>query len=116
MGGEADVSSLRFTGYRQALRGVGLPVTPALVQSMEALTLHAGARRTRETVASGVDFDGVFCVTDAEAMGVLRGLADVGVRVPEQVEVIGFDNVEPGADHEEFISHCSVVIRESTGG
>ena len=102
-------------------------------------------------VESGLDFDGVFCVTDTVAMGVLRGLADVGVRVPEQVKVIGFDNVEeseflipslstidpdhdmmarravdllagrieqaePGADHEEFISHFSVVIRESTGG
>lgn len=151
VGEEVDVSSLRFAGYRQALRGAGLSVAPDLVQSLEVLTLRAGARGAREMVESGLDFDGVFCVTDTVAMGVLRGLADVGVRVPEQVKVIGFDNVEeseflipslstidpdhdmmarravdllagrieqaePGADHEEFISHFSVVIRESTGG
>ncbi|MFI2037133.1 LacI family DNA-binding transcriptional regulator [Streptomyces bottropensis] len=151
VGEEVDVSSLRFAGYRQALRGAGLSVAPDLVQSLAALTLRAGARRAREMVETGLDFDGVFCVTDTVAMGVLRGLADVGVRVPEQVKVIGFDNVEeseflipslstidpdhdmmarravdllagrieqtePGADHEEFISHFSVVIRESTGG
>ena len=151
VGEEVDVSSLRFAGYRQALRGAGLSVAPDLVQSLEVLTLRAGARGAREMVESGLDFDSVFCVTDTVAMGVLRGLADVGVRVPEQVKVIGFDNVEeseflipslstidpdhdmmarravdllagrieqaePGADHEEFISHFSVVIRESTGG
>ena len=56
-----------------------------------------GARRARAMVAGGLDFDGVFCVTDTVAMGVLRGLADAGVRVPEQVKVIGFDNVDEGA-------------------
>ncbi|MFD5163129.1 LacI family DNA-binding transcriptional regulator [Streptomyces hawaiiensis] len=147
---EVDVSSLRFTGYRQALQAAGLPEDPDLVQSMEALTLRAGARRAREMVESGLDFDGVFCVTDTVAMGVLRGLADAGVPVPERVKVIGFDNVEeseflipslstidpdhdamaqravdllarrieqtePSAEREEFVSHFSVVIRESTG-
>ncbi|MER5216220.1 LacI family DNA-binding transcriptional regulator [Streptomyces sp. NPDC002838] len=94
VGEEIDVSSLRFTGYRQALRNADLPVDPALVQSVETLTMRAGARRAREMVESGLDFDGVFCVTDTVAMGVLRGLADAGVPVPEQVKVIGFDNVE----------------------
>ncbi|PAZ15756.1 LacI family transcriptional regulator [Streptomyces sp. SA15] len=94
VGEEVDVSSLRFTGYRQALRDAGLPVDPALVQSVETLTMRSGARRAREMVDGGLDFDGVFCVTDTVAMGVLRGLADAGVPVPERVKVIGFDNVE----------------------
>lgn len=94
LGDEVDVSSLRFTGYRQALLDAGLPADPGLVQSMDAFTMRAGARRAREMVESGLGFDGVFCVTDTVAMGVLRGLADAGVAVPEQVKVIGFDNVE----------------------
>ncbi|WP_240436360.1 LacI family DNA-binding transcriptional regulator [Streptomyces sporangiiformans] len=91
---EVDVSSLRHTGYRQALRAAGLPEDPDLVQTVQALTLRAGAGRARGMVESGLDFDGVFCVTDTVAMGVLRGLADAGVRVPQQVKVIGFDNIE----------------------
>lgn len=94
VGEEVDVSSLRFTGYQKALRSADLPLDPGLVQSMETLTMRAGARCAREMVHGGLDFDGVFCVTDTVAMGVLRGLADAGVRVPEQVKVIGFDNVE----------------------
>ncbi|MDX3224934.1 LacI family DNA-binding transcriptional regulator [Streptomyces sp. ME19-01-6] len=91
---DVDVSSLRHSGYRLALESAGLPVDPGLVRCVETLTMPAGARCAREMAESGLDFDGVFCVTDTVAMGVLRGLADAGVRVPEQVKVIGFDNVE----------------------
>ncbi|MFG2028746.1 LacI family DNA-binding transcriptional regulator [Streptomyces sp. NPDC048825] len=91
---EVDVSSLRFTGYRQALLSAGQPQDPELVQSVESLTMRAGALRARQMVENGLDFDGVFCVTDTVAVGVLRGLADAGVPVPERVKVIGFDNIE----------------------
>ncbi|MFJ8075739.1 hypothetical protein ACIQ7Q_17830 [Streptomyces sp. NPDC096176] len=36
--------------------------------------MREGAQRVREMTESGLDFDGVFCVTDSLAMGVLRGL------------------------------------------
>ncbi|MEU9441642.1 LacI family DNA-binding transcriptional regulator [Streptomyces sp. NPDC048304] len=94
---EVDVSSLRHTGYRRALAAAALPEDPELVRCLPALTMEAGAREARAMVAGGLDFDGVFCVTDTVAMGVLRGLADAGVRVPEQVKVIGFDNVDESA-------------------
>ncbi|MFD8382406.1 LacI family DNA-binding transcriptional regulator [Streptomyces sp. NPDC059679] len=99
VGQEVDVSSLRHTGYRLALESAGLSADRHLVQRLDTLTMRAGARRAREMAESGLDFDGVFCVTDTVAMGVLRGLADAGVRVPEQVKVIGFDNV----DESEFL-------------
>ncbi|MFJ9870723.1 LacI family DNA-binding transcriptional regulator [Streptomyces sp. NPDC101165] len=95
--GEVDVSSLRHAGYRQALQAAGLPVDPELVQSLPSLTMDAAARRARTMAADGLRFDGVCCVTDTVTMGALRGLADAGVRVPGQVKVIGFDNVDESA-------------------
>ncbi|MEV6001502.1 LacI family DNA-binding transcriptional regulator [Streptomyces griseomycini] len=91
---EVDTSSLRLTGYRQALHDAGLPSDPGLVQQVGRLDMPEGAERVREMVESGLDFDGVFCVNDSLAMGVLRGLADARIRVPDQVKVIGFDNVK----------------------
>ena len=44
----------------------------------------------------GVAFDGAFALTDAAAMGALRALADLGLRVPDDVQVIGFDNDAEG--------------------
>ncbi|WP_427918757.1 LacI family DNA-binding transcriptional regulator [Streptomyces sp. cg40] len=103
---EVDTSSLRLTGYRQALEEAGLPADPALIQQVDRLGLHEGAQRAREMAESGLEFDGVFCVTDSLAMGVLRGLADAGIPVPEQVKVIGFDNV---TESEFFIPSLSTV-------
>ncbi|MFF3334881.1 LacI family DNA-binding transcriptional regulator [Streptomyces sp. NPDC002888] len=91
---EVDTSSLRLTGYQQALHDAGLPSDPALIQHVARLDMPEGAERVREMVGSGLDFDGVFCVNDSLAMGVLRGLADARIRVPDQVKVIGFDNVK----------------------
>jgi DNA-binding LacI/PurR family transcriptional regulator len=97
VGEEVDVSSLRLRGYREALRDAGLPEDPRLVACAEELTMRAGARQARRLVESGAGFDGVFCVTDTVAMGVLRGLADAGISVPGQVRVIGFDNIDESA-------------------
>ena len=45
-------------------------------------------------LAQSAGFDGLFCVTDYAAAGALRALADAGLRVPDDVRVIGFDDVE----------------------
>ncbi|MER6082633.1 LacI family DNA-binding transcriptional regulator [Streptomyces sp. NPDC001833] len=97
LGGEVDVSSLRHAGYLRALAAAGLPADPELVVTAGSLTMQEAARRVRERMAHGLGFDGVFCVTDTVAMGVLRALADAGIGVPERVKVIGFDNVDESA-------------------
>jgi DNA-binding LacI/PurR family transcriptional regulator len=94
--GEVSMSSLRFTGYRQALDEAGLDVAADLVIQLEQFTMQAGTEAVHALMAAGVEFDGIFCVTDTVAMGVMRGLADRGVRVPEQAKVIGFDNIDEG--------------------
>ncbi|MCD9878443.1 LacI family DNA-binding transcriptional regulator [Streptomyces guryensis] len=109
---EVDTSSFRLTGYRQALEAAGLPVDRALIQQVDRLGMREGARRAREMAESGLDFDGVFCITDSLAMGVLRGLTDVGIRVPDQVKVIGFDNV---SESEFFIPSLSTVDPDHDG-
>ncbi|MGW0705817.1 LacI family DNA-binding transcriptional regulator [Streptomyces sp. NPDC002643] len=109
---EIDTSSLRLTGYRQALTEAGLPWDPALIQQVDRLGMREGARRAREMTESGLDFDGVFCITDSLAMGVLRGLADAGVRAPDQVKVIGFDNV---SESDFFIPSLSTIDPDHDG-
>ncbi len=126
--GEVDVSELRLTGYRQALEERGIVFDPSLVVNIEKLTMESGAEVARGLVASRKRFDGVFCVTDTVAIGVLRGLADAGVRVPSRVKVIGFDNVEESAfmvpslssidpDHETMArTAVNLLVRRIEGG
>jgi len=110
--GEVDVSSLRLEGYRQALRQAKLPFSSDLLVNCDVLSMRAGADAVRGLMSRGVDFDGVFCVTDTTAIGVLRGLADLGVDVPRQVKVIGFDDVAEAAFTVPSLSSVDPGIQE----
>jgi len=92
--GDVDVSTLRHAGYRQALEDAGIPYDPRLTVVLDEFTPRRGAEAVSSLLSEGIEFDGVFCVTDYVALGVLRGLADAGRRVPADVKVIGFDDVE----------------------
>ena len=109
-GDEESMPGLRTRGYLEAHSALGVDPDPTLVLPSGFGTAD-GYERTRALVASGRSFDAVFAFTDASALGVLRALADMGIRVPDDVQVIGFDDtrasrfsvprlttVEPGND------------------
>lgn len=91
-GGSADE---REAGYRDALAEAGVPVDPALLLDAPDWDRRAsGAAAAVRLLGSGAPFDAVFCFNDAMAFGVLRVLASRGLRVPDDVAVVGFDNTE----------------------
>jgi len=96
-GAPTATSELRERGYRAALDAAGFPTDPALRVPLPAWTTSAAA----EAFAAWLDAhplpDAVFAFTDSIAFGVLHVLAARGVRVPEQVSVVGFDDVDPAA-------------------
>ncbi len=94
--GEPDVSSLRYLGYQEALQAADLEADPLLRIAIDYLTLQGGYEAVRRLIASGRQFDGLFCVTDTVALGALRALHEAGIRVPAEVKVIGFDNLVEG--------------------
>jgi DNA-binding LacI/PurR family transcriptional regulator len=95
-GGDPDVSSLRYAGHKEALEAAGLSCDPSLRITVEDLTLKGGHAAATRLIRSGAQFDGLFCVTDTAALGALRALREAGIRVPEEVKVIGFDNLVEG--------------------
>jgi DNA-binding LacI/PurR family transcriptional regulator len=95
-GSAAETSNavwLRGEGYRKALQSAHLTPDPALQPHLSALTMAEGARAIHSLVDSDQSFDGVVAVTDTVAFGVLRGLADRGLKTPDDIRVIGFDDV-----------------------
>ena len=73
-----------------------MPRRDALIVPTE-YTIESGYEQTRRLIEDGVAFDGVFAVTDSIALGALRALLEAGVRVPEEVQLVGFDNTRVGA-------------------
>ncbi|MGW8484649.1 LacI family DNA-binding transcriptional regulator [Microbacterium sp. NPDC055903] len=89
----SDAADQRLAGYRQAVARLGLAEDAELVATVEAFTPEEGRRAMSALLAAGVTFDGVACSNDSLAFGVLSALHDAGKRVPEEVAVIGFDDV-----------------------
>ncbi len=87
-------ADLRIDGYRRALDQAGIPHDPDLERVAAPWFHWNGAEATRELIRSGVPFDALFCFTDSLALGALRELAAAGIRVPQDVAVIGFDNID----------------------
>ena len=87
-------AGLRVQGYERALVEAGLPLNPALVGPVDAWHRATGAEAMERLLASGTPFDAVFALNDAMALGALRALSARGVRVPQDVAVIGFDDVD----------------------
>ncbi|MGI5131285.1 LacI family DNA-binding transcriptional regulator [Pseudonocardia sp. CA-107938] len=94
-GDEESMPQLRTRGYRQAHEAAGLPVADELVVRSEFASPD-GYAATHALVERGIAFDAVFALTDSAAIGALRALADTGLRVPADVQVVGFDNLEDG--------------------
>lgn len=85
-----QTSSLdRLDGYRDLL-----PDGDADLIAEGDFTADGGGRAMAELLARRPDLDAVFAASDAMASGALRVLRDAGRRVPEDVAVVGFDDVE----------------------
>jgi DNA-binding LacI/PurR family transcriptional regulator len=82
----------RLAGYRAALSAAGRPVPDAAVVEGD-FTVAGGSAGMARLLAADPDLDAVFAASDLMALGALRTLAEAGRRVPEDVAVIGFDDI-----------------------
>ncbi len=82
----------RKLGYERALEEAGLPVTEALIAEGD-FTVASGYAAMQRLV--GQRPDAVFVASDTMALGVLRALRQAGLDVPEDVAVVGYDDLPP---------------------
>lgn len=94
LGQQSGTASLRLAGYREALAEGGLPYEDDLVCDVGVWNRAAGARGARRLLDTNSDVDAIVAFNDAMALGALRTLEQAGLRVPGDVAVIGFDDIE----------------------
>ncbi|MBT1160603.1 LacI family DNA-binding transcriptional regulator [Bifidobacterium sp. SO1] len=82
----------RMAGFQQALLRNGLPLEPERFVDSK-WNSYDGRWAIENAIERGIEFDGIVCANDALALGALRGVQDHGLRIPDDVSVIGFDGV-----------------------
>jgi LacI family transcriptional regulator len=93
-------SEPRWTGVKRAAKQGGIELEPRLVFQLPNLMdsssgFEGGREFVKQMLASRCTFTAVVAFDDLTALGVVRGLADAGLRVPEDCSVVGFDDVLP---------------------
>lgn len=93
-------SEPRWAGVRRAAEDAGLQIDPRLVFQLPNLTdpasgFEGGLSFAKQMLETRVPFTAVLAFDDLTALGVVRGLTEAGLAVPEDCSVVGFDDVLP---------------------
>lgn len=114
----------RFLGYKKALEKNGLTFDPSLVYPCRNVTYEEGRMFAERIHKEHPDVDGIFCITDLVAVGVISYFNEHNIRIPQDVALIGFSNwfisqvITPKLssirqpDHEMGVEAARVLLKE----
>ncbi|RDI21536.1 LacI family DNA-binding transcriptional regulator [Lentzea flaviverrucosa] len=86
----------RFLGFRQAFEDAGLSTADCPVETLNT-THENGAALGRRWLGAHPDATAVFATADILAIGIIEGMLEAGIGVPDQVSVVGFDDLDISA-------------------
>lgn len=92
----SDTAQFRFEGCLAAFQANNLPFDPEKDYETVRFSYKGGYRGVEALMASGREYTAIFCMADVMAIGAIRALTDLGLRVPEDVSVVGFDGLPIG--------------------
>jgi DNA-binding LacI/PurR family transcriptional regulator len=102
----------RLEGYRDALGQAGIVVEPSLVEQASGWGLEDGQAAMTRLLARRARFTALFAYSDLIAIGAIRELRAAGLRVPEDVSVVGYDDIPVAAFLEPPLTTVSQPMRE----
>jgi len=85
------VANLRLEGYREGLRQCGLPYSTVHMEVCD-YSFDGGSKAARRLLAQRDQPTGIVCASDMSAFGAIHEIEKHGLRVPEDISVVGFDN------------------------
>jgi LacI family transcriptional regulator len=86
----------RAKGYRAALAAAGLPYNPAWTSHCSPV-VQGGQETAGELLTTYPELTALFCYNDLVAVGALRACADLGRQVPDDLAIVGFDDISLAA-------------------
>lgn len=90
------ISALRYQGFGAAYQeAAGVPHPENLYQRC-SFSLESGYRAMQKLLERQKEITAVFCMSDITAMGAIRAIHDAGLRVPQDISVLGFDGIQMG--------------------
>lgn len=107
-------TEVRWANIERVARQLGLTINPRLVTQLEgdSPSPQLGYKATKKLLASGETFSALFAFNDISAMGAIRALREAGLQVPEDVSVVGFDDIQNAAYQNPGLTTVRQPLRE----
>ncbi|MEN6363783.1 MAG: LacI family DNA-binding transcriptional regulator [Rectinema sp.] len=96
-GAHFSFSVQRASGYRTALESAGIGYDESLVVTATGYSAEQGRNGMLRLLERGLPPSGLFASTDELAIGAVRALYEAGYKVPDDVSVVGFDDIDVSA-------------------
>lgn len=95
---DTSIGKLRLDGYRRALQDHGIICDDSLIVHMPArgqvYTMENGYEQTIKLLRSGEKFTAIYAISDTLAIGACKAIFDYGLRVPDDISVVGCDGLD----------------------
>jgi DNA-binding LacI/PurR family transcriptional regulator len=107
-------TEVRWTNIQRAARQLALPISSALISQLEgnSSSPELGYEATRKLLAKHKPFTALFAFNDISAMGAIRALREAKLRVPDDVSVVGFDDIQSAAYQNPALTTVRQPLRE----
>jgi DNA-binding LacI/PurR family transcriptional regulator len=107
-------TEIRWDSVRRTAEAMNLSVNARLVGQLEgeSSSPQLGYEVTRKLLAAGTPFTALFAFNDISAIGAVHALRETGHRVPEDVSVVGFDDIQSAAFQNPALTTVRQPLRE----
>ena len=107
-------TAIRWDSVCTAAERLGVPMKDCLVGQLEgeSSSPELGYQVTRKIIASGEPFTALFAFNDISAIGAIQALREAGHRVPQDVSVVGFDDIQSAAFQNPALTTVRQPLRE----
>src|SRR5579864_3378233 len=107
-------TEVRWATIEKAARQLNLPICPALVSQLEgdSPSPQVGYEATLKLLAAHKPFTALFAFSDISAMGAVHALREAKLRVPDDVSVVGFDDIQSAAYQNPALTTVRQPLRE----
>jgi LacI family transcriptional regulator len=107
----------RWRAISETATGLGLEVEPRLIREVRGVSYggvfyREGFEQGQKLLESGLSFTALFAFNDISAIGAMKAFLDAGVRVPEDISVVGFDDIQSAAFHNPSLTTVRQPLEE----
>lgn len=113
---QSCAARVRFQGVKSAFQAEGIDFDPSTQYAVSTFSMESGYHAMKRLLQGPRKISAVFAMADVLAIGAMRAIRECGLRIPEDISIIGFDGIELGGYLSPKLSTIRQPVHEIASG